>query len=154
MTSILFRPAGYTTLTPFLCVSDGAAAIDLYCTVFGATVASRMDLPAGRVAHAALQLEEGRLQLADAPPEYGLTAPGEVRPVRSPLVDHDPGRGGLRRRGRATGGRVGGDGDGQLSPDRPSVRSGRGAGPGRPTAGQWTRCATLVRSLTVTRKPR
>ena len=26
MTSIPFRPAGYSTLTPFLCVSDGAAA--------------------------------------------------------------------------------------------------------------------------------
>lgn len=72
-----YRPAGYTSLTPFLCVSDGGAAIDFYCTVFGATVVSRMDLPDGRVAHAELQLGAGRLQLADVLPEYGLTAPTE-----------------------------------------------------------------------------
>lgn len=77
MTEISYRPDGYTTLTPFLCVSDGAAAIDFYSAVFGATVISRMDLPDGRVAHAELQLEQGRLQLADPLEEYGLVAPGE-----------------------------------------------------------------------------
>ena len=77
MTSIPFRPAGYSTLTPFLCVTDGAAALYFYVAVFGASVVSRMDLPDGRVAHAELQLDQGRLQLADALPEYGLTAPGE-----------------------------------------------------------------------------
>lgn len=73
--TIPYRPPGYSTLTPFLCVSDGAAAIDFYTGVFGATVVSRMDLPDGRVAHAELQLEQGRLQLADAMDEYGLVAP-------------------------------------------------------------------------------
>lgn len=77
MTSIPHRPAGYSTLTPFLCVQAGAAAIDFYVTVFGASVVSRMDLPDGRVAHAELQLDQGRLQLADPLPEYGLTAPVE-----------------------------------------------------------------------------
>lgn len=77
MTDIPHRPAGYSTLTPFLCVADGAAAIDFYRAVFGATVVSRMDLPDGRVAHAELQLEQGRLQLGDALAEYGLTAPSE-----------------------------------------------------------------------------
>ena len=72
-----YRPVGYSTLTPFLCVSDGSAAIDFYRAVFGATVVSRMDLPDGRVAHAELQLEAGRLQLADAMDEYGLIAPPE-----------------------------------------------------------------------------
>lgn len=74
---IPYRPVGYSTLTPFLCVSDGSAAIDFYCIVFGATVVARLDLPDGRVAHAELQLEQGRLQLADPMDEYGLVAPGE-----------------------------------------------------------------------------
>ena len=56
-------------------MSDGAAAIDFYGTVFGASVVSRMDLPDGRVGHAELQLEQGRLQLADALDEYGRHRP-------------------------------------------------------------------------------
>lgn len=75
MNDITYRPSGYSTLTPFLCVTDAAAAIDFYRTVFGATVVSRMDLPDGTVAHAELQLESGRLQLADAQPAYELAAP-------------------------------------------------------------------------------
>jgi PhnB protein len=75
--TVPFRPDGYSTLTPFLCVCDGEAAIDFYGAVFGATLVSRMDLPDGRVAHAELQLESGRLQLADAMDEYGLVAPGD-----------------------------------------------------------------------------
>jgi PhnB protein len=75
MTDIPYRPAGYTTLTPFLCVTDGAAAIEFYCAVFGASVVSRMDLPDGTVGHAELQFEQGRLQLSDAQPAYGIAAP-------------------------------------------------------------------------------
>ena len=68
-------PAGYTSLTPFLCVRDGAAAIDFYCRAFGATVVSRMEGPGGIVAHAELDFGHGRLQLADAMPDFGLVAP-------------------------------------------------------------------------------
>ena len=89
MTEIPYRPSGYSTLTPFLCVSDGAAAIDFYCAVFGATVVGRMDLPDGRVAHAELQLEQGRLQLGDAMDEYGLVAPAEG-PVTGSIAIYVP----------------------------------------------------------------
>jgi PhnB protein len=75
--TIHYRPSGYSTVTPFLCVSNGSEAIDFYCAVFGASVVSRMDLPDGRVGHAELQLEDGRLQVADALDEYGLAAPGD-----------------------------------------------------------------------------
>jgi PhnB protein len=79
-------PPGYTSLTPFLCVRDGSAAIDFYCHAFGATVVSRMASPSGGVAHAELDFGQGRLQLADAMPDYGLVAPeapaeGAERPV-------------------------------------------------------------------------
>jgi PhnB protein len=70
-----FRPAGYTSLTPFLCVSDGNAAIDFYTDVFGATLISKMDTPSGGVAHAELEFETGRLQLSDALPDFGLVTP-------------------------------------------------------------------------------
>ncbi|MBM9466911.1 VOC family protein [Nakamurella leprariae] len=80
-------PAGFTSLTPFLVVTDGPAAIDFYCDAFGASVVSRMDGPDGRVQHAELQFEQGRLQLADAMPDFKLVAP-EVTPGQDPSVNH------------------------------------------------------------------
>lgn len=68
-------PEGYTSLTPFLCVADGDAAIAFYRDAFGATLVSRMELPGGGVAHAELDFGHGRLQLADAMPDFGLVAP-------------------------------------------------------------------------------
>lgn len=68
-------PEGYTSLTPFLCVADGNAAIDFYTAAFGASVVSRMDTPDGGVAHAELDFGTGRLQLGDAAEAYGLVAP-------------------------------------------------------------------------------
>ena len=68
-------PEGYTSLTPFLCVADGAAAITFYTEVFGASLVSKMELPTGGIAHAELQFASGRLQLADAMAEYELAAP-------------------------------------------------------------------------------
>jgi len=71
-----FRPAGYSTLTPFLCVDGAAAAIEFYTSVFGASLISKMDGPDGTIAHAELQLEQGRLQLAahdgSAPATYSV----------------------------------------------------------------------------------
>src|SRR5688572_2515827 len=105
-------PEGYTSLTPFLCVSDGAAAISFYTEVFGAELVSKMELPTGGIAHAELQFATGRLQLADAMPEYELAAPDDgplrldPRPARPSLDDHDPGRGGQPGRGRTPAGRV------------------------------------------------
>ena len=68
-------PPGYTSLTPFLCVADGGAAIDFYTAAFGATVVMRMDNSSGGVAHAELDFGHGRLQLGEAAEEYGLAAP-------------------------------------------------------------------------------
>jgi PhnB protein len=68
-------PEGYTSLTPFLCVDGGAAAIDFYVSVFGARLVERMDGPDGTVAHAELDFGNGRLQVGDPNPEYELAAP-------------------------------------------------------------------------------
>lgn len=77
-------PEGYTSLTPFLCVSDGDAAIAFYTEAFGATLVARMARPGGGVAHAELDFGQGRLQLSDAMPDYGLVAPtGEDRVSQS-----------------------------------------------------------------------
>jgi len=69
------RPAGYTTLTPFLVVDGAARAIEFYGAVFGAALVSRTDGPDGSVPHAELDFGTGRLQLGDPSPKIGLTAP-------------------------------------------------------------------------------
>ncbi len=68
-------PRGYTSLTPYLVVEGASAAIDFYTRIFGAKVVSRMDGPGRMVMHAELDFGNGRLQLSDPMPSYGLRAP-------------------------------------------------------------------------------
>jgi PhnB protein len=70
------KPAGYTTLTPFLVCSPAREAITFYAEVFGATVVGRMDGPGDTVMHAELDFGDGRLQLGDPNGAYGLVPPG------------------------------------------------------------------------------
>ena len=89
--STMHVPAGYTTLTPYLCCDGADAAIAFYCDVFGATVVSRMDTPDGTsVAHCELQLPSGRLQLSDPVPEHHLVAPSGGDDVSRSLVAYVP----------------------------------------------------------------
>lgn len=84
-TSVMTKPIpdGYTPITPYLVTEGAAKAIDWYTNVFGATVAGRMDGPDGRVAHAELDLGNGRVQLSDPMPDKGLRAPDGTN-----VVDH------------------------------------------------------------------
>ncbi|MDV7357246.1 VOC family protein [Rhodococcus oxybenzonivorans] len=79
-------PHGYTTITPYLVVAGGAAAIDYYTEVFGATVVQRMDGPDGSVMHAELDFGNGRLQLSDPMPTMGLHAPDGTNTVNHSYV--------------------------------------------------------------------
>lgn len=69
-------PHGFTSLTPFIVVSPADDAISFYESVFGASVTQRADFPGPDgttiVAHAELDLGDGRLQLGDPNPQYGL----------------------------------------------------------------------------------
>ena len=67
------RPLGFSSLTPFLAVTPARAAIDFYCEVFGATVVGVTEF-GGVIAHAELDLGNGRLQLGEPSPEYHLVA--------------------------------------------------------------------------------
>lgn len=74
-------PAGYSSLTPFICVDGAAAAITFYQNVFGADVTERMDGPDGTVAHAELDFGTGRLQLGDPQEAYQIAAPAPGAPA-------------------------------------------------------------------------
>jgi uncharacterized glyoxalase superfamily protein PhnB len=82
-------PAGYRTLTPYLAVPDGAAAIDFYVRAFGAEIVSRMDGPGDVVMHAELRIGDSMLQMSTEMPDFGLRAP-QPGWVHSSLVVYVP----------------------------------------------------------------
>ncbi len=76
-------PSGYPQVTPYLSVNGGAAAVEFYTQVFGATERMRMPGPGDTIGHCELELGDSVIMLADEFPEmdaYG-PRPGTVSPV-------------------------------------------------------------------------
>jgi PhnB protein len=71
-------PDGYTSITPYLTVDDGQAAIEFYKHAFGAIERGRMATPDGKIAHAELQIGDAVLMLCDNLPQFTHKAPSEV----------------------------------------------------------------------------
>ena len=71
-------PEGYPRVTPYLIVHDGAAAIDFYTSVLGATERMRMGGPDDKVGHAELEIGDSVIMLADEHPEIGAHGPKTV----------------------------------------------------------------------------
>src|ERR1041385_7948929 len=69
-------PDGYPSLTPYLIVSDGAAALEFYQRAFGARLRLKLDAPGGRIGHAELEIGDSVIMLADEHPEIGAGAAG------------------------------------------------------------------------------
>ena len=68
-------PAGYRSVTPYLCVDGAARAIEFYVKVFGAKELSRMPGPDGKVMHAELRFGDRVFVLGDEAPEMGAPSP-------------------------------------------------------------------------------
>ena len=79
-------PDGYHTLTPYLRVRGGAAAIEFYKKAFGAEEVMRMPMPDGKVGHAMLRIGDSPLFLADEYPDYGSFGPLSLK--GSPVTIH------------------------------------------------------------------
>jgi PhnB protein len=71
-------PEDYPRVTPYLIVNDGAAAIDFYKSVLGATERMRMAGPDGKVGHAELNVGDSVIMLADEHPEMNAVGPKTV----------------------------------------------------------------------------
>ena len=71
-------PEGYPQVTPYLCVSGAAEAIEFYSNVFGAKERMRMPAPAGKIGHAELQIGDSVIMLADEFPDMGALGPASV----------------------------------------------------------------------------
>lgn len=68
------RPHGFSSLTPFLAVPRAAEAVAFYRDVLGARVVDVTEM-GGVVVHAELAFEEGKLQIGEPSPDYGLVPP-------------------------------------------------------------------------------
>ncbi len=62
---VMAIPAGFTSVAPYLCVRDGAAAIDFYKKAFGAVEKERHLGPDGKIMYARLQIGDTPVQLCD-----------------------------------------------------------------------------------------
>ena len=60
-------PEGYHTVTPYLIVNGGAAAIDFYKKAFGARELFRFPMPNGKLGHAEIKIGDSHIMLADEP---------------------------------------------------------------------------------------
>ena len=78
-------PAGHHTLTPHLVIHGASEAIEFYKEAFGAEELGRMPFPGPdgqvRIGHAALQIGDSKLFLADEFPEQGGFGPSGNSPV-------------------------------------------------------------------------
>jgi PhnB protein len=68
-------PEGYHTVTPYLTVHDGAAALEFYKSAFGATELFRMPGPDGKIGHAEIRIGDSPVMLADECPVAGHRSP-------------------------------------------------------------------------------
>jgi len=73
-----FIPEGFHTVTPYLIVKGGAAAIEFYKKVFNATELVRMPMPNGKVGHAEIRIGDSRVMLSDEAPEWNTRAPDTI----------------------------------------------------------------------------
>jgi PhnB protein len=71
-------PDGYHTVTPYLIVNDGAAAIEFYKQAFGATELLRLPDPGGKLMHAEVRIGDSPIMLADEFPEMGILSPSSL----------------------------------------------------------------------------
>ena len=72
---VKFKPDGYHTITPYLIVHGGAAAIDYYKAAFGAEEIMRMPGPGGTIGHAEIRIGDSVVMLADEPPGGDFRSP-------------------------------------------------------------------------------
>ncbi|HBI42738.1 MAG TPA: glyoxalase [Planctomycetales bacterium] len=71
-------PEGYHSVTPYLIVNGGAAAIEFYKKAFGATEVMRLPGPDGKVGHAEIRIGDSVIMLADEHPEMGAKSPHTI----------------------------------------------------------------------------
>ncbi len=77
-------PDGYSSVTPYLIVDDGAAALSFYANAFGAVERMRMDWGDGKIGHAEFTVGDSVIMMASEFPEMDALSPKTIggTPVR------------------------------------------------------------------------
>ena len=65
-----YKPAGYTSVSPYLVVKGAAGTIAFLVRVFGAIELQRFEAGGGRLMHAEVRLDDTVIMLADATDEF------------------------------------------------------------------------------------
>jgi PhnB protein len=65
-----YKPAGYTSVAPYLIVEGAARTIEFLKRVFGATELRRVDMPDGSIMHGEVRIHDTVVMLADGGPGY------------------------------------------------------------------------------------
>jgi PhnB protein len=86
MSTVKPIPDGYHSVTPYLIVHDGPAALEFYQKAFGAEQIFRIDGPDGRIGHAEVRIGNSPVMFASEHPEMGATSPRTVGGVASSLM--------------------------------------------------------------------
>eukprot|EP00037_Helgoeca_nana_P025646 m.283780 g.283780 ORF g.283780 m.283780 type:complete len:200 (-) comp27009_c1_seq2:171-770(-) len=73
--SVPFKPAGYHTVTPYICVKSGSVALKLYAEAFGAVELMRMPGPDDAVMHAEFSIGDSHIMLSDEFPSMDTFSP-------------------------------------------------------------------------------
>jgi PhnB protein len=68
-------PGGYHTVSPYLIIANAAAALEFYCSAFGASVKRRLGTAGGKIMHAELKLGDSIVMLADEFPSHDAFGP-------------------------------------------------------------------------------
>jgi uncharacterized glyoxalase superfamily protein PhnB len=74
-TATTARPPRIRSVTPYLIVRHGAAALDFYRDAFGAVEVQRFVGDDGRIGHAELTIGDSTVEMADEHPEYDILGP-------------------------------------------------------------------------------
>ena len=72
--SVRAIPEGYHSITPYIAVDDGAAAIRFYEAAFGAVEVMRLEM-GGKIGHAEVRIGDSRVMLSDEWPQMGVLGP-------------------------------------------------------------------------------
>ena len=68
-------PKGYHSITPYMIVRGGVAALDFYAKAFGAEKTMQLDMPDGTLAHAEMRIGDPVVMLSEESAEWGTKGP-------------------------------------------------------------------------------
>ena len=68
--AVPFKPAGYTSVSPYMIVEGAAGVIEFAVRVFGAALLRKFPDDAGRIMHSEIRIDDTVVMLADGAPGW------------------------------------------------------------------------------------